>query len=347
MEEKVKLINSDYIKRHKQVFKGATDIDYLFVPSDLETNYLIVGFSAFAGERERWTGSRFNYIEQTNRINAHRLFIDDYYEGLPCYYLGKSGSEDYSVSVGALIFKIANENKIIKKNIITIGSSKGGSGALYTAIKYNLGYTFPGGFQTRPGSYVKLQSKSKKPFFDEILSFVSGHAEEDNYLDMDNMFLEVVSKRNIKTKIHIHIGKGDWHFENMKLLLNYYKNNNIKYQIDIADYESHSDLGVQYPIFLNKVLPELCGTTIELKPELIYEEGKIKFILENWKDIYEETQFAFYLYDGESNIIEKKGYQSEFNFVRECNVSGRYRGYVHIKNRGGIRKVTTNTVDVK
>lgn len=341
------MINSDYITRHKQVFNGGADIDYLFVPSDLETQYLIVGFSAFAGARERWTGSRFNYIKETNKINAHRLFIDDYYEGLPCYYLGKNKSDDYSVSVAALIFKIANENNIKRENIITIGSSKGGSGALYTAIKYNLGYTFPGGFQTRPGSYVKFQSKSKQPYFDEILNFVSGHNEEDNFLDMDDMFLEVVTRKNIKTKIHIHIGKGDWHFENMKLLLNYYKNNNINYQIDIADYESHRDLGVQFPIFLNKVLPELCGTTIELKPELTYEEGKIKFILDNWKDIHEETQFAFYLYDGDNNIIEKLGFRPDFNFEKECSISGKYRGYVHIKNRAGIRKVTTNTVEVK
>ena len=61
---------------------------------------------------------------------------------------------DIETSVVSLISNIMHENNILFKNVISVGSSKGGTAALYYGMKYNYGNIIVGAPQYKIGTYL-------------------------------------------------------------------------------------------------------------------------------------------------------------------------------------------------
>ena len=115
------------------------DITYHFEKSPCNSKYLLVIFSGF-NRIEATPQKTYNYIRALNGVNYNKLFILDSYGPRGCYYLGENMSFEVETSVVSLISKISTMYDIPNKNIITVGSSKGGSAALYFGMKYYYGH---------------------------------------------------------------------------------------------------------------------------------------------------------------------------------------------------------------
>ena len=106
------------------------EFKYIFKKRKYDCNSMIVVFSGFGA-----TGNfTYDFINVLNEINSAVLWIKDDFYGNAAYYYSVNGREIHT-TVNAFILDIAQKNNILKDNIILSGFSKGGSAALFYALK--------------------------------------------------------------------------------------------------------------------------------------------------------------------------------------------------------------------
>ncbi|WP_210608869.1 hypothetical protein [Priestia flexa] len=324
---------SEYIIENEKVFKGAHDIKYLFIPASKPSSHLAVTFSGFNGKEQEGKPAFYNYVRYLQEIDCHRLFILDNCMGHPAYYLGQHKKLDYEVSVAALIFKIANENKIRKENIITCGSSKGGTAAFYFAMRYDFGHFIAGGFQFKVGDYLYGVNNYTR---DTVLKLITGGNSEGHRDYLNQFYIDIVSNYTYKTKPHIHVGSGDSHYnQHVKPFVKILEEREIPYDLDVQAYKGHSEMG---PYFATYLLDELSAITGEIFIKDTSIETESENIISVSCQVPESfiknktVHFAYYVYkDGHSGPIEKTKYSNSSTLKYQVTEPGKYTVKVFVK----------------
>ncbi|TDM34388.1 hypothetical protein [Macrococcoides canis] len=135
---------SEYIKENEKIFTDNPKVKY-FTKLNTNSKYLLVIFSAFNGKEKEGMPAAYNYVKPLFDLEINQLYVlDSSSSGLPTYYLGE-GNLEYEIKVIQLILEIAKAQNINISNIITAGTSKGGTAAAYFAMKYSLGAFISGG----------------------------------------------------------------------------------------------------------------------------------------------------------------------------------------------------------
>lgn len=257
----VKMGLVEIIKSTEKVHKAGKDIKYLFCEKK-GSDKLIVTFPGFNSEVGAF---RYRYVRTLKDVNAHRLFFLDEFGTRGCYLLGKNRDFSIETSVMSVINSIAKKYDIKIENIILQGSSKGGWMALYYGIKYRFGHVIAGGPQTKMGDFlmhdVKIVPGEELHFFSKVkvADFIAGGHEKEDLEYLDNLLFNLLydSPDNFPD-IHIHVGKGDFHYEiHILPFIEELDKNHIKYQLDIEEYEEHNDLAFYYPKYLLKTLKSI------------------------------------------------------------------------------------------
>lgn len=133
--------------KNEKIHVSNNGIRYCFKKAKFKNkDKLIVIFSAFSSDR-----AKYNYINTLSLFDCNKLYILDDYGSKGSYYLGLNGMLDIETSVVSLISNIMHENNILFKNVISVGSSKGGTAALYYGMKYNYGNIIVGAPQYKIG----------------------------------------------------------------------------------------------------------------------------------------------------------------------------------------------------
>jgi hypothetical protein len=245
---------SEIIFKNQKVFKGAVNVKYFFWPAETSSEHLIVTFSGFNGNEANGEPAYYNYVKQLADVDCNRLFILDSYDKHPCYYLGKNDKLDYETTVTSIIHYVANQQNI-PNTIITCGSSKGGTAALYFGMKYNYGHIIAGGMQVKVGSYLHGLSEYTK---ETVLKLITGGSSEADRDNLDKHFEDVFKNNKTTSNINLHIGKGDHHFEShLKPLLTILDDRNVKYNLEIKDYMEHTGLATHFPPFISDTINKI------------------------------------------------------------------------------------------
>ncbi|KAJ51364.1 hypothetical protein BD780_000663 [Clostridium tetanomorphum] len=233
---------------NEEIFHYSCDIKYVFKKAIKNYKYLMIIFSAFSPIGEP---PHYSYITTFNDIDINKLYILDDYGDRGCYYLGKHRSFNFEASVYKLIKCILSKYNINESNVICTGSSKGGYSCLYYGMKYGMGYIISGAPQSKIGSYLIKQC----PTAMNTAKFISGDINNNDIIYLDNLIFDIIKKVPIVSQIFIHVGRGDFHYENHVMpLINTFDKYKIKYELDIEDYSSHNDTGIYYPNYLRKIL---------------------------------------------------------------------------------------------
>lgn len=328
---------------------GAKNIRYFYLPPKVKSDYLIVTFSGFHGRENEGIGPAYNYVKPISKVDCHRIFILDDYDKAPCYYLGKNMINDYEVSVAALIMQIANQNNIYSDNIITCGSSKGGTAAVYFAFKYNFGYSCVGSFQLKVGTYLNSVSSYTR---ESVLKLITGDSDKQSVETLDNYFINFFKEQNnIKTKLYIHAGDKDPHYlKHVVPFLDLMNNKNKEYELDLKDYISHGKVGTYYTEYLLETLPMIVGENIIKNLNIESNNRKISVKVES-NDYFNtkmDVSYAYYIYNDKYNKrIDYIKYSKDNTLSYDVHESGKYRVKVFVKT--GEQKITqyTDYVDVK
>ena len=338
---------SEIISKNEKVFKGAVDLKYYFSPSSSCDKFLLVGFSGFNGKEEHGEKARYNYVKQLKDLDAHKLFIlDDYENNLPCYYLGSNKRLDYETTVMSLIVMIANTYSIPMGNVITFGTSKGGTAALYFGTKYKLGHVIAGGMQTKVGDYIYNVSEFTRT---KILKLITGESNEQGRDYLNNFYQEVFENPNEGTNFNIHGGSGDYHYVTYgKPFIDTLRKKNIKVNLDVRDYSDHGKIGEFFTPFLYNQVAQITGKVLISN----YEVRKNKNILEATCEIplnLEEdksVRYAFYiLKDKETQPIMKYPYNKSNKIKYEVKEPGNYRIRIYVRNDQGVCKTGTRSIN--
>ena len=172
---------------NEKTYHGKRDINYLFLEGAKNSPYLIVIFQAAPLAKNNYEKA-YGYKKTLNKVNFHKLYIEDTYGLLGCYYMCENMDFSIEESTVMLIADIMKQYGISKKNVITCGSAKGGTGALYFASKYGLGHAVCGVPHTRVGSFIcELNEETAKFMMGDTLP-------EENIEYLNRVVLRYINK---------------------------------------------------------------------------------------------------------------------------------------------------------
>lgn len=248
----------------EHTYNSNLPIKYVFSEGKGNKDYLVVVFSAFSRENDE-IKHRFNYIRSLNHIDCHRLFILDNYGPRGCYYLGANMDFEVETSVSSLISYFTGKYGISQKNVITAGSSKGGSAALYFGLKYYYGHVIAGAPQTKIAHYVLRSAKDTAAYM-----FGESHPSGEAIQKLDQIIFEQLNKE-IGSKVYLLSSEHDSQFPiHVRPFLDLLKQKQINSHIEINnDIKNHSQIAQHFPYFLQKILYQLI---YGLDLEIVYEK---------------------------------------------------------------------------
>lgn len=338
----------DIIKREEKVYKGVKDVNYFYMPPETESNKLIVMFSGFNGQEAKGKPASYNYVKPMSLVDAHRLFILDSYDGHPCYYLGKNKLLDYEVSTISLIYSFSNNLGISPRNIITCGSSKGGTAAIYFAMKYTLGNAVVGGFQFEVGSYLKNVTFYAR---ERVLKLITGGVKDSHEAYLNSFYYNFFkSVKYNQTKLYIHGGSGDPHYLNhVKPFLGLMDEREIPYQLDLKPYDSHTYIGEFYSEFLLNKLPEITETLLIKKIQVTTKNNQIELevVLPESLKGKSEIEYAYYIFEkGKKFAVKKVGYSKSHTFIHKPESNIPIKIKVFIKDEYHKATKTTEYISI-
>lgn len=233
------------IESHEKTFRN---LKYYYSPCR-KSKTLIISFAGFPGPG---AAPGYNYVFRLKGIRANQLYLlDDIWNpvSVGSYYLGKDGEWYLEKDVTDLIRQMKEQYGFDK--VIMIGSSKGGTSALYFGIKMEADCCIIGAPQYHVGSY--LSSEHLKP----ILKTIMGDDSQGSIDQLNNYIpLEIQKDHAKKPIVYIHYSpKEHTYRDHIKDMLSDLKENGYKVIEDSGyDYKQHSEVAKHFPAFLIKTI---------------------------------------------------------------------------------------------
>lgn len=236
--------------KNEKVFKDEKNVKYVFHHNE-NSDALVIVFSSF---QELGKPPAYNYGRTIEKYKCSKLFILDDFGARASYYLCENRDFSIERSVLKLINKIIEDHNI--KTVITAGSSKGGYAALYYGLKYDFDYVISGSPQYLLGNYLIDEVKVGT---EEVYNFMAGTdievSEQRTFLN--NIMKDLIKESKNKPNIFIHLGKGEKHYRNhVKYLLSDLEEANLKYELDLGDYDKHSGVAKFFPPILRQKIQQ-------------------------------------------------------------------------------------------
>lgn len=329
----------EYIINNEKIFSGKKDIKYFFCEKK-ESDKLIVTFPGFSSPGKP---PEYNYVRTLIDCNCHKLFILDDYGPRGSYLIGENRDNSIEDSVIDLIKTICKEKEIERNNVILQGSSKGGFCALYFGIKYQFGYVIAGGPQVNLGNYIFYVAP-------EVGEYITGGNDENDIKYLNSLIYNLINlpSKNFP-KIFLHVGKGDHHYKGHILpLLEKLDQKDIRYEIDLPNYYSHTSVGMYYPDYLLKTLNNIDTRIVCQKPEIVETDIYYENCLLNISCFAkgDNLEYSFYIFK-ENDIIEKTGYQKEPILNYSIQSNGIFRARIFVKEGFQLNSKYTDEIQIK
>lgn len=234
----VRLLRGVCFRLREQKFKTANHTWRYLVRKNKHTQKLCICFSAMPPLN---SGPLYNYVNSTKKIKTHIfVFVLDDVINVKSgggYYLGQNhnyfGLTDIPKFIGYL------RTKFRPSEIVTMGTSKGGSCALLYGILSQVDRIIIGAPQFWLGSYL-----SEGFHIPSMKSLVSDHFTKDDVDELDSIIPNAIMNAKKKPVIFLHYSKNEHTFHDSvrDLLACLYKNSYIVHE-DIHTYDNHSECG--------------------------------------------------------------------------------------------------------
>lgn len=335
----------EYIKdiaKNERIHIQKERIKYL-LKENVNSDKLCIVFSAM-GSKNKFV---YNYMSTLEECNVNQLFILDEFDVQGSYYLGRNRTLNVESTVVSLISKVMNELNVRFKDVILIGSSKGGYSALYYGIKYNFGHVIAGAPQSKIGNFLISEANHL-----ELAKYISGGITEEDKKYLNNILFSTIEENSKSLcKINIHIGEGEPHYKKHVIPLveelNLY---GIKNNLDIKKYNTHAEVKIYFPTYIKSTLNKIDENIISIDKieeerknvpidyTITLEKEKLSVKVNNY--LYNCT-YAFYVFR-ENECVKKQMYSRNREFTYEINDDSNYRVriFVNVENTMRISRYT-------
>lgn len=230
------------ILNNERQFKGC--VKYLFLPK--KSDALLIVFSGFTGDVRR-----YNYVSSFYKMEINQLYILDSWGYQGSYYWMDNGDTYPEKMVNELIDTVVKNNAI--KRIITCGSSKGGSAAIYFGLINNANYIFSGACQFQVGTYLGREEHIR------ILEGMIGDLDKEKMIaNLDTKIADVIGQHKDSAAINLFYSTEELTYERqiipLKACLDAF---GVKYNEKIELFKEHSEVGNVFPIYVCNELKKL------------------------------------------------------------------------------------------
>ena len=236
----------------EKTFTGKAGIPIHYILRKRKSRILLVIFSALNTE-----GPRYSYLSVARFLRVNQLFIRDDFAGLGTYYLGPDKSNAVESEVLELIQGTAAN--LGTEHIVFAGSSKGGTAALFFGLQFPGSIIAAAAPQYYIGDYTRIVKKLH-PSVPYILGKTADEMTEDDIRWLNTRVSEKIqSDAFAKTqKCYLHCSRKDATFElHVQPLMKDLKKAGIYTELDLENYEHHSEVKNYFPGFLQNVLSKV------------------------------------------------------------------------------------------
>ncbi|MGM0876422.1 MAG: accessory Sec system protein Asp2 [Bacillota bacterium] len=228
----------------ENVYESNLPIRYVLEEGANNKDYMVVVFSGFNPPNAKLANS-YNYMRTLKDVDCHRLFILDDYGPRGSYYLGSKEAYEVEASIASLISYIARKYGVKQENVITAGSSKGGSAALYYGLKYNYGHVVAGAPQTRIADYVQRNTK-------ETFEYMLGDNPNEGEIKKLNQIIFKQLHEKSLTKLQLLTSENDIQYKrHIEPFVKELDKLGMNYQLTVNNQiENHNAIAVHFPLYL-------------------------------------------------------------------------------------------------
>lgn len=240
IQKLLKLYSQLKLKLREKKFENRLKYVYYKEPTDT----LIIVFSAFSPR------PLYNYIRTLNGLrSASRLFILDDFGHKGSYYWFEQGTDKPLQLTKRLISTLLENGGYT--NLVTMGTSKGGTCAIYYGLMFNAKHIYAGACQYYVGNYLNTQFH--KPILDAM---VGRNARPEDVDKLNKMLPEMLNNhRNSSSLIHLLYSKEESTYqEHIVPLTNDLKENGIPFVEEIESFENHNDVGKFFTPYIRREL---------------------------------------------------------------------------------------------
>lgn len=230
-----KLLYILYIRIKERKWKGR--LKYIF--ENNRSNELIIIFSGFSPG-----APRYNYIRSLKSKKVDKLFILDVFGNRGSYYLYENGVNDPERLTRGLIHHIIKKGKY--NSIITAGSSKGGSCAIYYGLLFGADDIFAGAPQYYIGDYVRQ--------FPEVLQGMLGNRPSEEEIEkLNHVLVKTVNHISFDGVIHLLYSKNEHTYsEHIKDMINDLRKAGDSLELIELQFLDHNDVGAPFSDLLRE-----------------------------------------------------------------------------------------------
>ncbi len=236
-----KLLHKVYFFLYERKYAGR--LRYVFRSNN--SRRLVVVFSGFPTDNK----PVYNYMRTLRNKKYDKLFILDDFGYKGSYYLYENGSDYVSKLVESLIHKFLIRGGY--SNVIFVGSSKGGTAAIYYGLKFKVNAIYAGACQYYIGDYLR------HPEFEPIfIGMTSKRYSEEMRLSLNEIIPQQVKKSaNTDSIVHLLYSKDEHTYdEHIKGLISDLNKYNIPYTERIESFVNHADVGMYFSEYLKNEL---------------------------------------------------------------------------------------------
>ena len=237
-----------YIAKLKCQQKQYKHIKYIYETGNSKT--LFIGFAGFS---TKGNPPRYNYVKTLKELDAHKLFIlDNYgYNHAGSYYLGEYGNWFMIQDIIELIHFIAKNNSI--EQLVTFGSSKGGTAALYYGLQIHAQAAICGVPQYHIGDYLNV------PHHLDILQGIQGNKTKDSIKELNELLPNAIQEGDKQLKVYLHFSPCEHTYEDhIKDMISDLIENEYQVIIDKNyTYTEHGDVALFFPNYLYKMCKKI------------------------------------------------------------------------------------------
>lgn len=189
-------IDSDWI-----VFEGEKPVRYLLDNLENIDKGLAIVFSAINPQND----FTYNYRSTLSDLPMATMYILDDFGDQGAYYLANGRNFAEFRSVQGAIHEVLAEFELSPSQIITVGSSKGGSAAIAHGATLGAADIYAGAPQYKIGQFTA----SAHP---NVLEYIAGGCTEADIKWLDGVLLRYLKSGGRRSRIHVVVGEGDYHF---------------------------------------------------------------------------------------------------------------------------------------
>lgn len=219
-----------YFAVNERKFQGREK--YLFQKNHSKT--LAIIFSGFSEKPV------YNYVKTLRNWKADKLFILDDFAYRGSYYWYGNGSKEPMILTQSLINQFVNRGGYDR--VVTLGSSKGGTCAIYYGLTMGADEVYAAACQYHIGSYVNTSEDNRIKVFKSMMGVDAGVAEQQ-ILDaiMPKLFEE---KADSKTQIHLMYSKDEHTYtDHIKDMITDMDKFHINHDDRVEPFHEHGEVG--------------------------------------------------------------------------------------------------------